>query len=105
MQVSGFTSESIFKLNIIGILNFIFNIQIKHRMRRNIAITLMISAYAMTVQSAASWEKSGPAYEKMSAQAKESALWKDISADQNSYGWYSALSLGGLFTESMLPSM
>lgn len=72
---------------------------------RLLAVTLMISAFAAVATSKAAWEKSGSDYEKMKAAQKEEALWKDITSNQTPYGWYSAIRLGELFAESMLPSL
>lgn len=73
---------------------------------RKLAITLMVSAYALTtVTAAATWEKSGAKYEALSAADKEASLWTEITSNQKPYGWYSAVSLGKIFLESMSPSL
>jgi hypothetical protein len=68
---------------------------------RKLALTLMVCAYA----SAASWEKHGASYENQSAAAKHAALWSEISANQTPYGWYSSITMGTIFTESMDPTL
>lgn len=68
---------------------------------KKLAISLMVCAVA----SASSWEKFGSDYEAKTAAAKEAELWQQITSNQETYGWYNALSLAGLFTESMDPSL
>jgi len=36
---------------------------------------------------------------------KEAELWKEITSNKESYGWYNAASLAGIFVESMDPSL
>jgi opacity protein-like surface antigen len=43
-------------------------------------------------------------YQAQTSQQKMDQLWKECTADQTPYGWYSAFSLGRLFFESMKPS-
>jgi len=64
---------------------------------RTLALSLLICAYA----SASSWEKFGAKYEGKTAATKQAELWKEITNNQNSYGWYNSLSLGELFVETM----
>jgi len=52
-----------------------------------------------------SWEKYGPQYESQTAYQKQKELWGWVIQNQKPYGWYSALSMVGLFTESMSPSL
>ena len=68
---------------------------------KRLALSLMVCAFA----SAASWEKHGDSYEKKTAAAKQAELWTEITANQESYGWYSAASLAGIFVEPMEPSL
>jgi hypothetical protein len=68
---------------------------------KKFALSLIVCAVA----SASSWEKIGKDYESKSAATKKAELWSEITANQETYGWYNALSLGGLFTESMDPSL
>ena len=71
---------------------------------RNLALTLMVSAYAVSSVSA-SWTKYGDSYQAQSAAVKSDQLWTEITANPKTYGWYSSISLGGLFVESMLPTL
>jgi hypothetical protein len=43
-------------------------------------------------------------YQALTAQQKMNELWKEVTADQTPYGWYSKWSLGLIFAESMKPS-
>eukprot|EP00347_Sterkiella_histriomuscorum_P015747 403355834 len=73
---------------------------------RTIAFTLMVSAYALsTAFGKATWEKSGPDYEKFSAAEKKSQLWEQIISNQTPSDWFSPLALAGIFAESMMPSL
>ncbi|CDW78959.1 UNKNOWN [Stylonychia lemnae] len=71
---------------------------------RKIALALAVVAFASLTQ-ASSWAKYGDAYEKLSAQDKQKALWAEITSNDTPYGWYNALELGGLFVESMSTSL
>jgi hypothetical protein len=68
---------------------------------KRLALSLMVCAFA----SAASWEKFGDSYEKKTAAAKEAELWKEITANQETYGWYRAASVATIFAEPMAPSL
>ena len=58
-----------------------------------------------TVSAVAEWERSGSDYETLSAHAKSDELWSQITANPVSNTWFNALELGGLFVESMSPSI
>lgn len=38
-----------------------------------------------------SWERAGPAYENQTAVAKKADLWKLVTANTETYGYYGAL--------------
>ena len=73
---------------------------------KNLAITLIVSAFAVSsIQAAATWEKSGQKYEANTAASKKDLLWKEITANPKSNDWFSSIGLGGIFAESMSPSL
>lgn len=48
---------------------------------RKLALTLMISAFAVVATAKSSWEMSGEDYELLTAANKESQLWREVTSN------------------------
>lgn len=67
----------------------------------SLALLLSVS----TVQVSAADNLYGSSYESQTAQTKQDQLWTQITADTTPNGWFNAVELGGIFLESMKPTM
>lgn len=63
------------------------------------------SAALLSTSTAADWARYGNDYESQQAYTKQEDLWAQITANKQPYGWYSGVSLGGIFIESMHPTL
>ena len=61
-------------------------------------------AAALALVSAKSADFSSDSYIAMSAQDKHDKLWASVTANEKSYGWYNAVEMLGIMTESMAPT-
>ena len=72
---------------------------------KNLAYTLVISAFVASVMSLESWEKHGSAYESKSASTKQNELWQQVTSNTKSNRWFSTIEFAGVFLESMKPTI